>query len=192
MATAGFAERAKTLGVAARAFAFPASIVPIVLGTVYAWYAGHVFNWGMFVWALLAGMLYHTGCNLINDYYDHKQGLDREDTYGGSGVLVSKAMTPGEVLRSGYAFLALGTLIGLYFIYHFHTHPETPFPYGWPILAIGAAGLSAAILYTATPLSAKYNALGVPLVFTMMGPGMVLGAYFVQAGTQDWRPLLIS
>src|SRR5207248_6482446 len=67
-ATASFGERARLWGVAIRAFSFPASIVPVLLGSAYAWYEARVagaaqFHWGMFVLAMLAGMLYHVGVN---------------------------------------------------------------------------------------------------------------------------------
>ena len=126
-------------GQAVRAFSFPASIVPVVLGSVLAWYSTGKFNWILFILALVAGVLYHCGCNLINDYYDFKKGLDREGAFGGSGVLVDGSMKPEQTMAAARNFLILGSLIGFYFIYHFHTHPETPWPFGWPILAIGFA-----------------------------------------------------
>ena len=94
MAAQGFTARPymKSPGfwaMAFRAYAYPASIVPVVLGGIYAYFAAGHFHWLAFVLSLLAGMLYHTACNLINDYYDYKHGVDRPGTYGGSGVLVS-------------------------------------------------------------------------------------------------------
>ena len=179
-------------GQAVRAFSFPASIVPVVLGSVLAWYSTGQFNWLLFVLALLAGVCYHCGCNLVNDYYDYKKGIDREGAYGGSGVLPSKSMEPAQVMAGARNFFILGSLIGAYFIYHFHVHPETPYTFGWPILAIGMAGLLAAIWYTAGDNSAKYNALGVPLVFIMMGTLMVLGGWFIQTGTITMLPVIVS
>jgi len=176
------AHKAKLWGIAVRAYAYPASIVPVLLGNVYAWYVTGRFHWGWFALSLVAGMLYHTGCNLLNDYYDYKHGVDREGTYGGSGVLVSRQMSPREILIGAYTCLAFGTLIGLYFVWLI----------GWPILVIGAAGLLGAIFYTTTPLSAKYNALGEPLVFLMMGVGMVLGGYVVQTHSLAWAPIWLS
>jgi 1,4-dihydroxy-2-naphthoate octaprenyltransferase len=52
--------------------------------------------------------------------------------------------------------------------------------------AIGGYG------YTAPPLEYKNRALGLPLVFLLMGPLMVLGGYFAASGTWDLRALLIS
>jgi 1,4-dihydroxy-2-naphthoate octaprenyltransferase len=46
--------------------------------------------------------------------------------------------------------------------------------------------------YTAPPLQYKFHALGLPLVFLLMGPLMVVGAYYVVAGTFSWRALVAS
>ena len=188
MTAATLSQQLRNWSIAVRPFAYPASIVPVVLGSVYAWFAGSAFHWPHFILALIAGMLYHSGCNLVNDYYDYKSGVDREGTFGGSGMLVGGTMTPRQIAIGAAVALGLGTLIGLYFLWHF----SSQYPLGWPLLAIGAAGLLGTIFYTATPANAKYNALGEPLVFTMMGVGMVLGAYFVQAGTLSWQAFFIS
>ena len=182
MSTLAMNSKAKSWGVALRAFAYPASIVPVIVGSAYAWLTAGSFNWGHFLLALVGGMLYHTGCNLINDYYDYRHGLDHEGAYGGSGVLVSGELKPKEVLVGAYLMLLLGSIIGLYFIYVF----------GLPMLYIGIAGLLGTIFYTTTPMAFKYFALGSPLVFVQMGPLMVLGAYLVQAGSLSWDAVWIS
>ena len=192
MDSTAVAEKKADWGLAVRAFSFPASIVPVVLGGVLAWYATGKFNWILFILSILAGVFYHCGCNLINDYYDHRKGVDREGAYGGSGVLVSGAMEPAQVMRGAITFFALGSLIGFFFLYHFHTSTETPWPFGWPLLAIGVAGLIGAVWYTSGDVSAKYNALGIPLVFLMMGTLMVVGGWFIQTGTLDWLPVIVS
>jgi 1,4-dihydroxy-2-naphthoate octaprenyltransferase len=192
-ASLGFGERARLWGVAVRAYSFPASIVPVLAGSAFAAYemsrlqaqaavpgiVGLQFNWLGFVLALVAGVLYHTGCNLINDYYDHKKGVDREGTFGGSGVLVAGTMTPAQIMQGAIVTLALGTLLGLVLAWQLH---RIGVPFGWPLLAVGAAGLIGAIWYTSGNVGAKYVALGSPLVFIMMGIGYVVGAYLVQMG----------
>jgi 1,4-dihydroxy-2-naphthoate octaprenyltransferase len=204
-ATMSFGDRAKLWGVAVRAYSFPASIVPVLLGSAYAayemktygWHSSVApgelltlhFNWLMFVLALVAGMLYHVGCNLINDYYDFKKGIDREGSFGGSGVLVANTMTPAQIMQGAVTTLVLGTLLGLVLAYMLHLRGVQ---YGWPLLAIGAAGLVGAIWYTSGNAGAKYVALGSPLVFIMMGIGYVLGAYAVQTGTLSWGAVAVS
>jgi len=175
-------SKLKAWGVATRAFAYPASVVPVIVGSAFAWYVAGSFNWGYFALALIAGMLYHTGCNMINDYFDYKHGLDRRDTFGGSGVLTGGMLQPGELLIGAYLCLAAGSLIGVYFVTVF----------GLPVLLIGIAGLIGTVFYTTTPLAMKYAALGSPLVFIEMGPLMVLGGYLVQTGELSWNAVWVS
>jgi len=175
-------NKVKVWGMAVRAYSYPASIVPVVVGSAFAFYQTGLFNWSLFLLALVAGMLYHTGCNLINDYYDFKNGLDREDTFGGSGVLVEGSLSPREFMVGGYITLTLGTLIGLYFVKLF----------GLPMLLIGVAGFLGAVFYTSKPFSFKYVALGSPLVFLQMGVLMVLGGYLIQAGSLKWEVVWVS
>ncbi len=170
-------RRAALLFSAARLYAFPASVVPILLGSVYARHLRGVFLPGHFILALAAGMLFHTAANLLNDYYDYRYGVDREGALGGSGFLVAGTMTPRQFALGAWACLAAGTLIGLYFVCR----------YGAPIFALGAAGLLGAVFYTATPCGLKYHALGEPLVFLTMGVGMVLGGWMTQGAPASAR-----
>jgi 1,4-dihydroxy-2-naphthoate octaprenyltransferase len=187
--------------VAVRAYSFPASIVPVVLGGAYAAYAASAkggaqvslvfggFNWLMFGLALIAGLFYHIGVNLFNDYWDFLKGVDREGSYGGSGVLVAGTMQPREVLSGAIFCCSIGTLLG--FIMLWMLYSQGP-QYAWPLLILGAAGLLGVIWYSGGNAGAKYIALGSPLVFLMMGVGMVLGGYAVQTGSLSLNAVLVS
>jgi len=167
---------------AVRAYSYPASLVPVTVGAAFAGYATGRFDFPLFALSLLAGVLYHTGCNLINDVYDYRHGVDREGTLGGSGVLVDGSLTPRQVLLAAYLCLAAGTALGLYFVWL----------HGFTMAVLGGLGLLGAIFYTTTPGAAKYHALGEPLVFVMMGPGMVAGGYLVQTGDVTWSSIWVS
>lgn len=62
----------------------------------------------------------HASVDLLNDYWDHKRGIDSATTRtkfsGGTGVLPENLLTPKAVYRAGVAFLILGGLIGAYFV----------------------------------------------------------------------------
>lgn len=187
-ATISLRQQAADWAFAVRAYSFPASIAPVLLGSVYAWQLGHGFNWLNFVLAMIAGVLFQTGCNLVNDYFDYKYKVDLPGTMGGSGMLTSGNMTMRQFLWGAIISLGVGSLIGIYFMWWL----SDTYAFGWPMLAIGGAGLLAAVFYTATPQSAKYNALGEPLVFVTMGIGYVIGAFLLQARTVTWDAVWLS
>ena len=166
---------------AVRPFAYSASLLPVALGGLWAFREGPI-NWINFVLAIIAGMLFHTGTNLINDYYDFKKGVDREGTFGSSGVLVGGLMQPRQILRGGIVSFALGCLLGFYLVSQA----------GWPILLLGIIGFLGGFFYTAGPFNYKYHAVGEIGVFIMMGTLMVLGGYLVQNRPFNWQIVLFS
>jgi 1,4-dihydroxy-2-naphthoate octaprenyltransferase len=126
--------------------------------------------------------LLHTGTNLINDYYDHKTGVDKEGALGGSGVIQERLLSPRAIRNAGYLSFGVSALIGIYLIY----------VCGPVIAVLGVAGILLGYLYTGKPGSYKYLALGEVGVFIAMGVLMVWGAYYVQVGRLDTIPLLYS
>ncbi len=176
---------------AARPFSFTASATPILLGTALAFYQTGTVNLPIFIAALFGGIILHAGTNLVSDYFDYDKGVDREDTYGGSRILVEKAMKPRDVLVGGIVAFVIAFLIGVYLLVL----------RGWPIVMFGVAGIIGGYFYTAGPVGYKYRALGEFFVFALMGPLMVWGAHFVQVGQLQWvvqvgglqiMPVLIS
>ena len=167
---------------AVRPFSFTASITPIILGTSLAFFEGTSVNFIYFFAALFGGILLHAGTNLVSEYYDLKIGADTKKTFGSSKILVDELMSPARVLRGGILCFVLATLIGVYLFSQF----------GVVIVYLGLAGIFGGFFYTANPVGYKYRALGEPLVFTLMGPLMVLGAYFVQTRTVAWTPVWVS
>jgi len=166
---------------AVRPFAYSASVIPVALGGLWAFGEGPI-DWVNFVLAIIAGVLFHTGTNLVNDYYDFKSGVDREGTFGSSGILVGGLMQPRQVLRGGILSFVLGSLLGFYLVTQA----------GWPILVLGLAGFLGGFFYTAAPFSYKYHAIGELGVFIMMGVLMVLGGYMVQNRAFNWEVVLFS
>jgi 1,4-dihydroxy-2-naphthoate octaprenyltransferase len=62
----------------------------------------------------------HASVDLLNDYWDHKRGIDSTTTRtkfsGGTGVLPEKLLTPRAIYLAGIIFLILGASIGVYFV----------------------------------------------------------------------------
>jgi 1,4-dihydroxy-2-naphthoate octaprenyltransferase len=160
---------------AVRAFSFPASIVPVAVGAVLAAHSEGPVAWWLVPFVAVASVLMHAGTNLVSDYFDYRKGVDKDYTYGSSGVLVNGLLSPLQVFIGGLAVFAASCVIGLLFVA----------VRGWPILALGVVGLLGGIFYTARPVGYKYFALGDALVFLLMGPLMVIGSYFVLTGSYN-------
>jgi 1,4-dihydroxy-2-naphthoate octaprenyltransferase len=171
---------------AVRPFAFPVSIVPPVLGGIVAVVENPnlPFSAFHFVLAGIGCMLAHAGANLLSDYYDYKTRVDREGTFGSSGLLVEEIMKPEQIRRGGWIALFVAGAIGAYFVL---LTPNGLFLL-WLILIGGIFG----VFYTAGPVEFKYRAFGDVAVFVSFGPAMVLGAYYVQAHHFSWGPVLYA
>lgn len=167
---------------AVRPFSFSASIIPVLVGAVFALVSSDFVLWELLPVVLLASVLLHAGTNFVSEYYDLKNGLDREETFGSSKVLVDNLMKPKEVLNYGYISFFLGFLLGMILVYY----------HGLPILALGLIGIAGGIFYTGKPIGYKYIALGDVLVFFLMGPLMVIGSYFSLTGHFDWNVAILS
>ncbi len=169
---------------AARPWSYPAAIVPIGLGTVIAATEGR-FNLWLFALTLVGGVAMQAGTNLVNDYFDHVRGADAKralGTIGIGGAIQRGEMRPAQVLALGLGCFALATAIGLYLV-------SVSGPW---LLWIGLFGLLVGFFYTAGPFALAYVGLGELAVFLAMGPLMVIGAYYVQAGAVTWMVLLAS
>jgi len=171
---------------AVRPFAFTVSLIPPIMGGLIALIENPGLQFSLFRF-LLAGigcMTAHAGANLLSDYYDFKTQVDREGTFGSSGLLVSGIMSPEQVLRGGWIALVIAGAIGASLVF---LTPSGAFLIGL-ILIGGLLG----VFYTAKPFELKYHAFGDLAVFVSFGPAMVLGAYFVQAHHFSWKPVLYS
>ncbi|MGE5840018.1 MAG: 1,4-dihydroxy-2-naphthoate octaprenyltransferase [Deltaproteobacteria bacterium] len=171
---------------AVRPFAFTVSLIPPILGGLIALVEnpGLEFSLARFILAGIGCMTAHAGANLLSDYYDFETRVDRQGTFGSSGVLVSGVMSPEQILRGGWVAMALAAMIGAYLVL---VTPGGAFLI-WLILIGGLLG----VFYTAKPFEFKYYALGDLAVFISFGPAMVLGAYFVQAHHFSWNAVLYS
>jgi len=164
-----------------RPFSFTASTVPVAAAGALAAFDSR-FHWGLFLVALFASVLLHIGTNVVNEIYDVRKGIDTITSPRASHALLKGRLTEREAFGVAFSAFLLAAVLGGWLIAE----------RGWPVLLLGLAGLIGGAGYTMPPLQYKFRALGLPLVFVLMGPLMVVGAYYVVTGAFSWRALVVS
>jgi 1,4-dihydroxy-2-naphthoate octaprenyltransferase len=167
--------------ISVRPFAFPASTMPVIFGTVLAVvYGGYAFKPVLFLLSFLAMVILHSGANILSDYFDFKKGLDKVPSPASGGV-VRGLISMKEAKRAAFIMLSIGALLGLIITYLT----------GYWLLVIGIVGLFVGVFYTTeSPLAMKYHGLGDLAVFLNFGILGSLGAYYVQSTTLSWIPVI--
>ena len=164
-----------------RPFAYTASVIPVLTGGALA-AVDHDFSWLPFVAALLGGVLLHSGTNIVNEIYDVRKGIDTITSPRASHALLKARLTERQAFVAAFVAFALAVVVGVYLIAL----------RGPAIVGLGLAGVLGGYFYTAPPFEYKYRALGVPLVFLLMGPLMVVGTFFAVTGTWSATALAAS
>jgi len=167
--------------IASRAAVFIMTALAGAIGGLLAYRNGS-FSWHLFALSVLGIVMAHATNNLLNDYVDHRRGVDKDNyfrsQYGPQALehgLLSKSGFLGYIVVTGL----IATLIGVYLI----------MVTGLSALWLFLAGMLFLLFYT-WPL--KYYGLGEPSVILVWGPLMVGGTYFVVSGGQwdNWVVLV--
>jgi 1,4-dihydroxy-2-naphthoate octaprenyltransferase len=170
--------------IATRPWSLSMTFISITVGTLLAWQDGPV-GWGWYALTLIGMILFHSGVNVLNDYFDTRYRVDQPDSPTARyrpHPIFSGLLTPKQLLLEGVFLLAATIIIGLALAWF-----RSP-----KVFWVGLGGFLAGVFYTAGPVRYKYRALGELSVALMWGPGMVEGAYLVQRGILSWRALWIS
>ena len=160
---------------AVRPATLAAGAVPVVVGTALAHADGRAALWPALA-ALVVALLLQIGSNLVNDVGDAARGVDGADRLGPPRAAAMGWLSPAQ-LRAGAAAAFAGAALAGGWLASIA---------GWPLLVVGAAGIAAAIGYTAGERPLGYRGLGDVLVFLFFGLVAVSGTYFVQTGTVTW------
>lgn len=156
---------------ASRPWTLTASIIPVLLGSVLAWYQGYNPNMYLFIPMLIAGMLLQIAANLLNTYGDYVSGIDNSDTKQTNRELIEGNISPQKIKNVALSCIALAAFLGIFLIY----------AGGIVILIFGILGILGTLGYTTGKHPYKYYALGTIFVFFLMGFFMVLPAYYLQS-----------
>jgi 1,4-dihydroxy-2-naphthoate polyprenyltransferase len=180
-ALAGLRDRLGAYYEIIRPFSFTASSAPVAVAGGLAAFEG-LFDWTLFLVALAAGVLLHIGTNVTNEIYDVRKGVDTIVSPRASHAIVKGRIGDREAYVLAIAAFAAAFLLGVYLVS----------VRGWPIVALGLAGLIGGYTYTAPPFQYKFSSYGIPLVFALMGPLMVVGAFYAITGTIDGSAFALS
>lgn len=160
----------------------PTGVAAAVAYSMYA--AGELSMplWIALPFYAIAGVLFHAGTNVLNDYYDYLHGVDTEEDIDPTHLLPKGLVTARFMLVTGHLYFAAGILIG-----------AVIGVWRGPVFVIaGIAAATAAYFYTGARFSFKYVALGDPVVFLLMGPAMIAMGVWALTGTLTVEALAVS
>ena len=161
---------------AARPKTLTGAIVPVMIGTAWAWKIGGAENF-RFLPALLCflfAFLMQIDSNFINDYFDCVKGSDDKETRLGPKRACSEGWITLHAMRKGLIVTTLlACLVGFPLIYYG----------GWEMIIIGLLCVAFCFLYT---IKLSYLGLGDLLVLVFFGIVPVCLTYYVilPKGTQ--------
>ncbi len=160
------------------------SLLSALIGGLLALYDDE-FSIGLLVLLALGLMLAHTGSNLVNDFWDYRNGIDTEDSpraqYGPHPFVGEKQNLREFLLVTGIV-LASATAIGVFLV----------ITAGLWVLAFALGGAFVLMFYSGGPLPLKYFGMGEIAVFIVWGPLMIGGSYYVMAEALPGWVLLAS
>ncbi|MDO4587773.1 MAG: 1,4-dihydroxy-2-naphthoate octaprenyltransferase [Planctomycetia bacterium] len=159
-----------------------AGIVPVLIGTGLA-YRNGCFQAMPAIFCLLFAVFAQITANLVNDYFDFKNGFDKmENRLGPTRALTAGWIDPSK-MKIGFSLtFALSCLFGLGLI-----------PYGgMEMIYVGIFALIFCILYSGGPFPLSALALGDLLVLIFFGIVAVCFTYFVQAAKFSWELIPLS
>ncbi|MDC7235336.1 MAG: prenyltransferase [Spirochaetales bacterium] len=130
----------------------------------------------------VAGLASQAGANLINDFFEGSFKYNNPSETYHIFLGHKRSVFDIFVFLAGLAALCLAALIGLYLVYISD----------WKMLVIGLTGIIGSYAYTGEPFVYKTKGLGVILSFVLMGPLMLLGAYYPFSSQLSWYPVLLG
>lgn len=153
----------------------PVSIAGVVGGTACAIYH-HGFSILPFLICLCFAVLAQIASNFANEYYDFKNGLDRQGREGFRRGVTEGDITPEAMKRATFITLILACCVGATLIIWG----------GWWLIFIGIAVGVFALAYSTGPFPLSHNGLGDIAVLIFFGIVPVIFTQYVQTRIFYW------
>jgi 1,4-dihydroxy-2-naphthoate polyprenyltransferase len=164
----------------ARPRTLPNAVAPVIAGTgAAAWL--HSAVWWKALLALAVALALIVGVNYANDYSDGIRGTD-DNRAGPVRLVGARLASPRSVLAAAVTSLAVGAAAGLALALL-----SAP----W-LIAVGAACIAGAWLYTGGSRPYGYAGFGEVAVFVFFGLVAVLGTQYTQALRVDWVGVVLA
>lgn len=156
--------------------------MPGILGGMIAWTYEGRFHPGYFLLVMLGLILNHLALNMTDDYFDFRHLVDAFDSHGnpyagGSGTLSAGLIRPEKMRSLFIVFYLVAIGIGIFL----------GIVRGPLVLFLLGFGFFCAFFYTAPPVRFGYRGLGELAQLLCFGPGIGLGAYYVQTQSLSWE-----
>jgi 1,4-dihydroxy-2-naphthoate octaprenyltransferase len=167
---------------AARLRTLPLSVSGIIVGSGIAVSQG-VFDWKIFVLAILTTIGFQVISNFANDYGDGVRGTDNGDRIGPKRAIQSGAISPKSLFRTIVITVIITLLIAILLIYI--SFGREDFLNLIIFFLLGIASIAAAIKYTMGKSAYGYSGFGDLFVFLFFGILSVCGSFYLYAKELD-------
>lgn len=144
-------------------------IVPIFVGTAFAYLELESLNWLLLLANTLCVICIQIGMNLINDALDIQKGGQflKNSELERAGLL-----TVRQFLWGGYGFFALSFLFGI----------PLMVAGGWPFAVLVPLSIACGYFYTGGPFPIAYTGLGEVFLLIFYGWADTIAPFYLQAG----------
>lgn len=167
---------------------FPASVLPVVVGTAWGAWAAGGFDIYVFVLALVATVCVHAASNALNDVGDDALGTDQRNEQriypytGGSRFIQTGILTQRDMARLGITLVVIAALAGLALF----------FERGPTVITFGLIGIALGVFYSLGPVKLATLGIGETAVAIAFGVLPVTGAAWLQGAAIDTPLILFS
>lgn len=158
-----------------------AGTIPVILGSIYSFYAFKKFNILYFILLIFAMILIQSSTNMINDYFDFKRGADNGKS-GNEKALISGEITPKQVLFIIVIYELIASIIGIFIA------SQT----SYYILLVAVVGGIVSILYAFGPLPISYTPIGEIVSGATMGIGITTTVIYIHSDVFTLNTVLVA